>query len=106
MAPHPPKARAFASVQIKMPQETVVKIDRLVENGEYASRSVFIRAAVDRLLNDDDLEKAIDARVQEGLASGIYERDMVALLKKIMPGMGLTIASPRTDPDRDDKAER
>ena len=50
---------------IRLPEEMVVEVDRLVRDGRYQNRTEAVRAALQRLL-DELRERQVDAAIVDG----------------------------------------
>ncbi len=68
-----PRGEGQVQVGIKVPKKTVDEIDALVEAKEYGSRSLFIKEAIDRLLNRDRTREETRDAIRDELRSGAYD---------------------------------
>lgn len=71
-----PRGDGQKQVGIKVPARTIRQIDDLIESGEYGSRSLFVKDAIDRLLNQDRTREEARNAIREELRSGEYD-DMI-----------------------------
>ena len=56
-----------AQIAVKLPDDLLAAVDRLVENRRYASRSEIVRAGLQRVI-EDDISETIDRAFARGLA--------------------------------------
>lgn len=68
-----PRGEGQIQIGIKVPARTVRQIDELVKNGEYNSRSLFVKEAIDRLLNAGRWQVESRAAIEEELRRGGYD---------------------------------
>jgi Arc/MetJ-type ribon-helix-helix transcriptional regulator len=76
-------------VQIRLPVESINKIDSYVREGKYSSRADFIRQKTIQAIEYKDLELSIDAICadildRDGKANGMLQRQVRAIVKQIL----------------------
>lgn len=78
----------LANFMIRVSPEILKKIDKLVEQGKYSSRSDFAKMAISNFLTQgeakDNIETSVRTVINEGACDEILEKRMKAMFKKII----------------------